>query len=256
MAENFLTSKKLIKEIIKNSPQYVSKLYIANNASGSDIKEIIEIAKNKKVSFLSVPKQKILDIFNQGYSGVLLITSPVKYLTIDEFINKTKKKEKNLVVLLDEIKDPQNFGAIIRTSSAFDVDGIFIQQWNQVPITQSVIEVSKGGIYNLDIVKVKNIHHAIVELKKINFWIYATVPKESSFSQTNLTEISEISKLNNIGIVFGNEEKGIRKNILNECDGIITIEHSSKMQSLNVSVSCGIILYEIYRTFKNKVEKF
>lgn len=249
--ENFITSKKIIKEIIKSSPNYISKLYIAENATGEDIKEIINLAKQKKISFLSVPKQKILSIFNQGYSGLLLVISSVKYFTIDELIKKIKNRSKNLILILDEINDPQNFGAIIRTACAFEVDAIIIQQWNQAPITKSVIDVSKGGVYKIDIVKVKNIYNAIIQLKKINFWIYATLPPEYS---TNLTtEFSEISKENNIAIILGNEEKGIRKNILKECDGYLTIQHSNKIQSLNVSVSCGIILYEIYKNFtKNK----
>lgn len=246
MMEGFITSKKIIKEILTNNPQYVSKLYIANNAESSDIKEILELAKKNKISFLSVPKQKILSIFNQGYSGILLVTSPIKYLTIKELIDKIKNKEKNIVLILDEIKDPHNLGAIIRTASAFNIEHIIIQQWNQVQITQTVIEISKGGVFNLDIVKVKNVYNAVVELKKLNFWIYATMPPTTiSESTKNVTEISDIVKNQNIAVVLGNEEKGIRKNIIKECDGIITIRHSNKVQSLNVSVSCGIILYEI-----------
>lgn len=247
--ENFITSKKIIKEIIKSAPNYISKLYIAENATGEDIKEIIRLAKKKRVSFLSVPKQKILSIFNQGYSGLLLITSPIKYLTIEEFINKAKNRQKNIVLVLDEINDPQNFGAIIRTASAFNVDAIIIQQWNQAPVTKSVIDVSRGSVYNLDIVKVKNIYGAILHLKKLNFWLYATVPPGQV--ENYITDYSKISKDNNIAIVLGNEEKGIRKNILRECDGYLTIQHSDKIQSLNVSVSCGIILYEIYKNLIN-----
>lgn len=251
--ENFITSKKIIKEIIKNAPNYISKLYIAQNATGEDIKEIINLAKKKNVSFLSVPKQKILSIFNQGYSGLLLVTSPVKYLTIEEFINKAKNKPKNIVLALDEINDPQNFGAIVRTASAFDVDAIIIQQWNQTPITKAVIDVSKGGIYNIDIVKVKNIYTAILQLKKLNYWIYATIPPQQV--ENAVVDFSKLPKDSNLVIVLGNEEKGIRKNILRKCDGYLTIQHSDKIQSLNVSVSCGIILYEIYKNSISNQQK-
>lgn len=243
--ENFITSKKIIKEIIKTNPQYVSKLYIANNCFGEDIQEIINLAKKYKISFLSVPKDKILEIFNQGYSGVLLVLSPVKYFTLEEFIQKISKKEKVVVLILDKIMDPQNFGSILRTAAAFEVDGIIIQQWNQSPITQSVINVSRGAVYNVPIVKVKNIYNAVKRLKEMNFWIYSS----SSYEHPNLTiSSSELSTIKNqkfVAIVLGNEEKGVRKNILNISDGIIKIKHSANIESLNVAVACGIILHEL-----------
>ncbi len=248
--ENFITSKKIIKEVLKTSPQYVSKLYIANNAFGSDIEEIISIAKKKKVSFLSVPKQKILKIFNQGYSGILLVLSHVKYLSLDEFLNKVRDKEYIVVLVLDEINDPQNFGAILRTSAAFEIDGVIIQQWNHASVTQTVVNVSRGGVYKVPIVKVKNVYNVLKKLKEENFWIISTLPKNNNFY--NSMELDKISELKKICVILGNESKGIRKNLISESDGIITIEHSPEIDSLNVSVVCGIILYEIYKQKRKK----
>lgn len=243
--EHFITSKKLIKEIINNYPQQVSKLYIANNAYSKDIEEIINFAKSKKISFLSVPKQKILNIFNQGYSGMLLVLSPVQYLSLEEFIENIKLKPKCCVLILDEIMDPQNFGAILRTAAAFEVDGVIIQQWNQVLVTQTVIETSRGGAYLVPIVKVKNVYTAAQKLKKENFWIYATMPPKFGSENISNVELKDIKNQQYIGIVLGNEEKGIRRNVVSERDGIITIRHSQQIESLNVSVICGIILYEL-----------
>jgi len=245
---NFVTSKKIIKEIIKQTPQQISKLYIAQNASGEDIKKIVDIAKQNGVSFQTVPKEKILNICNQGYSGVLVVLSPIKYLTIEELINKNLNNKNCVFLILDEINDPQNFGAIIRTAVAFEINGIIIQQWNQVMPTQTVIDVSRGGVYKIDIAKVKNVYNAVKKLKEYNFWVYATVPPNIvSTTQTELTQLKDVSRL---AIVIGNENKGIRKNVISECDSVITIKHSEKMESLNVSVSCGIILYEIYKNFQ------
>jgi len=248
---DYITSKKLIKEIILQNPQQISKLYIAQNACGDDIKKIVELAKKKKVSFQTVPKEKILQTFNQGYSGILLVLSPIRYLTLDELIKKNQNKEKCIFIVLDEINDPQNFGAIIRTAVAFEVNGIIIQQWNQVMPTNTVVEVSRGGLYKIDIAKVKNVYNAVRKLKELNYWVYATVPPNNVLSTSIVDDLSKLKEFNNIVIVFGNENKGVRKNILAECDGLITIKHSQKMESLNVSVSCGIILYEIYKSFKN-----
>lgn len=246
--ENFITSLKLIKEFINLYPQQINKLYIAENASGQAIKTIIQLAKKKNVSYLVVPKQKLLSIFNQGYSGVLLMMSPIKYLTLEDFYNKIKNQQKNVVVILDEINDPQNFGSILRTSAAFNVSGVIIQQWNQVPVTQTVVETSRGGVYNVAVVKVKNVYNAVKKLKEWGFWIYATVPPGNVVSNNIITDVKLIAENKNIGIILGNESKGVRKNLISESDGVITISHSEKIQSLNVGVICGIILYQLYTT--------
>lgn len=248
--ENFITSKKIIKEILKTLPQRVSKLYIANNAFGDDIKEIISLAKKNKISFFSVPKQKLLEIFNQGYSGVLLVVSPVHYHTLEDLIKKFETKNTCVVLILDEINDPQNFGAILRTAAAFEVDGVIIQQWNQVQVTQTVVETSRGGVYHVPIAKVKNVYNAVKKLKEHNFWVYATAPPTLITDKSKVTQINNITGYNKIAVILGNESKGVRKNILNEADGIITIQHSDKIDSLNVSVTCGIILHYIYNNKK------
>jgi 23S rRNA (guanosine2251-2'-O)-methyltransferase len=244
---NYITSIKLIKEIIKQTPQQISKLYISQNAAGEEIKNIVELAKKKGVSFQAVPKQKLLGIFNQGYSGVLLVLSPVRFLSLEELLKKNQNKEKCVFLVLDEINDPQNFGAIIRTAVAFEVNGIIIQQWNQVMLTQTVVEVSRGGVYKIDIAKVKNVYNAVKKLKELNYWVYATVPPNSVLTYSIIDDLSSLKDFNKMALVLGNENKGVRKNIISECDGVITIKHSEKMESLNVSVTCGIILYEIYK---------
>lgn len=251
MKECFVNSKLVIEEILKTSPEYVSKLYIADNVFGSDIQRIIELAKKKKVAFVTVPKQKILQLYNKGYTGLLLALSPVKYWTLNELITYLQTLQKAVVVILDQINDPQNFGAILRTAAAFNVDAVIIQQWNQVQITQTVVDTSCGGIYNVRIVKVKNAYNAVKTLKKYNFFIYGTIPPSVFPKEKIPITIETVAKQKYIALIFGNEHKGIRKNILSECDDYITIKHSEKIQSLNVSVICGIILYEIY---KNSIE--
>lgn len=248
MVENFVNSKSVIEEILKTSPDYVSKLYIADNIFGDDIQRIIELAKKKKVAFVTVPKQKILQLYNKGYTGLLLALSPVKYWRLDEWLKYVQTLHKVLVVILDQINDPQNFGAILRSAAAFNVDGVIIQQWHQVPVTQAVIDTSRGGVYSVKIVKVKNVYNAVKNLKKNNFFIYGTVPSGVVPAEKPKITLETVAKQKYVALIFGNEHKGIRKNILSECDDYITIEHSEKVQSLNVSVTCGIVLYEIYKT--------
>ncbi|MCX7940587.1 MAG: 23S rRNA (guanosine(2251)-2'-O)-methyltransferase RlmB [Endomicrobia bacterium] len=252
--ESFITSKTLIKEIIKTRPDLVSKLYIANNAYGKDIEEIIALAKKKKVSFLTVPKEKILSIFNQGYSGLVLVVSPVRYYSLEELLSKISQNSEVTLLILDEINDPHNFGAILRTAAAFNIDGVIIQQWNQVPVTQTVVETSRGGVFNIPIVKVKNVFNAITVLKKNDFWIYSALPPESAHNNIQTVNVDDIKSQKRLAIVLGNEHKGVRKNIISNSDAAVIIQQSNKVQSLNVSVCCGIILYEIYKCKSSKYQ--
>ncbi len=241
--ENYVTTKYIIKELLQTVPEQINKLYIAQDVK-ENVKEIISIAKQHKVSYYFVPKQKIISLYNKNYSGFLAVLSAVRYYTVEEILNITKNKKFTIILILDEITDPQNFAAILRNAVAFEVSAVVIQQWNQAQVNQTVVESSRGAAKIVPIVKEKNIYTAIKKLKKENFNIYATMPMSTNFNKT-----IELSKLNfeKIAIVLGNEHKGIRKNILNECDGFITIPHSIKIQSLNVSVACGIVLYELYK---------
>jgi 23S rRNA (guanosine2251-2'-O)-methyltransferase len=248
--ENYIITKQTIKELLRSVPKQITKLYISQEAYGNDIKTIISLAKENGVGFLTVPKKKLIEIYNQGYSGVLAVVSVVEYMTLDELLAKTKEKSLKILVL-DEIMDPQNFGSILRSAAAFEIDAVIIQQWNQAQVSQTVMDVSRGAVRIVPIVREKNVYNAVKRLKKEGFWIYgATVQPVDSFKKVEITNLPK----DNIVIILGNEHKGIRKNVMTECDGFITIPHSGKMESLNVSVACGIILYEIYKINKESVK--
>lgn len=250
--ENYIITKQTIKELIKSIPRKITKIYISQEAHGKDIKEIVSLAKANRVGFLTVPKKKLIRIYNKGYSGVLAVVSVVEYITLDEVLSQGKDKILKLLVL-DEIMDPQNFGSILRTAVAFEIDAVIIQHWNQAQISQTVMDVSRGAVRIVPIIREKNVYNTVKRLKKENFWIYgATVSKKVNDKKVDITDLPK----GNIAVVMGNEHKGIRKNIIDECDGFITIPQSEKMESLNVSVACGIILYEIYKQTKiNKIDK-
>jgi len=244
--ENYVITKQTIKELIKSVPGQITKIYISDEAHGNDIKEIVALAKANRVGFLTVPKKKLIEIYNRGYSGVLAVVSVVEYVTLDEILKQGKDKILKLIVL-DEIMDPQNFGSILRTAAAFEIDAVIIQQWNQAQVSQTVMDVSRGAVRIVPIIREKNVYNAVKRLKKENFWVYGTtVSKDKNENEVDITDLPK----GNIAVVFGNEHKGIRKNIVDECDGFITIPQSDKMESLNVGVACGIILYELYRVNK------
>jgi len=209
-------------EIIKNA-------YIYKNFNDIDI---INKLKNKgiKVNF----KEKYeLDKLVQGmHQGIVLEVKDYEYTEIDEFINK----ENSLVVILDHLEDPHNFGAIIRTSEAAGVDGIIIPKDRSVEVNSTVIKVSTGTTENVKIAKVTNLVRTIEELKKQGFWIVGTDMQGEAHDK--------IDYKGKIAIVIGNEGSGMSRVVKESCDFIATIPMRGTTNSLNASVAAGIIIYE------------
>ncbi|CAI2186349.1 392_t:CDS:1 [Funneliformis geosporum] len=141
--------------------------------------------------------------------------------------------------MLDGIEDPHNFGAILRTSAALKVDGVIIATKNQVPVNSTVIKVSVGGAAHVPVCQTDNLLAALNELKKSNYQIISAVCHSQAQSYKQLTLKAPTC------LVFGNEHQGIKQKIIQKSDQSIYIPMSKQISSLNVSVSCGIILSQI-----------
>jgi 23S rRNA (guanosine2251-2'-O)-methyltransferase len=150
---------------------------------------------------------------------------------------KNQNKTKSTIIILDGINDVGNFGAILRSALMFDVQGIILPKKNSTPINDAVIKSSSGAVFQLDIVYVTNIVRTIQSLKNIGYWFYATDKTGENISKINFNEKSVI--------IFGSENKGIRQLVKKNCDYTVSIKTNNKIDSLNLSVSTGIILYEI-----------
>jgi len=141
---------------------------------------------------------------------------------------------------MHEMHDPHNVGAIIRSAAAFGALGVIVPTHNQAPITQTVVNVSVGTVYNVPVIKIININTAILKLKEAGFWIYGLTEKGTdSIYETDFDKKSVI--------IVGNEHSGIDMQALKKCDFKIKIPISKKVDSLNASVSAGVALYEYAR---------
>ena len=147
------------------------------------------------------------------------------------------KKDNPIIVMLDHLEDPHNFGAIIRTCEALGIDAIIIPNDRNVNINGTVVKTSVGAIYNMPIVRVVNLNNTIEKLKDIGYWIIGT-----DMVGTDYTKIDYNMP---VCLVIGNEGKGISKVIKNNCDFMATIPMNGNINSLNASVSCGIVLSRI-----------
>ena len=183
-------------------------------------------------------KKKYIDSRNQG------IAISFYYEFIKREIPQNFIKNNICFLVLDQIKDPQNFGQIIRTAECAGVDGIIYSKHNSVPITNTVLQVSQGAFLNINLYEVVNIKNEIKKMKKEGFW---AIGVENGLNASNWYELDYKNK---IIIVFGSEGEGIRKKVLEICDFKSTIEMQGKINSLNVSASISAVLFERLRQLK------
>lgn len=216
-----------------NTNDKINKIYLSNKFNDQKIVSLIE----KKNINVSIVDNRELDKMCKGlHQGIILEVEDIKTYTFDEIVPNINK-EYPLIVILDHIEDPHNFGAIIRSCEAFGVDAIIIPNDRSVGITSTVVKTSVGTIDKVKIVNVSNINNTIEKLKNTGYWIVGT-----DMEGTDYTEIDYKTK---IAIVIGNEGKGISKLTKENCDYIAKIPMCGTVNSLNASVACGIFLAEI-----------
>lgn len=216
-----------------NSNNKINKIYLSNKFKDE---EIIELIKKRNI-YTKILEPRELDKMCKGlHQGIILEVEDVKTYTYDEVIPNIDK-EYPLVVILDHLEDPHNFGAIIRSSEAFGVDAIIIPNDRSVGITSTVVKTSVGTIEKMKIIKVTNINNTINKLKEDGYWVVAT--------DMNGTDYQEIDYKTKIALVIGNEGKGISRLVKENSDYLAKIPMTGTVNSLNASVACGIFLSQI-----------
>lgn len=189
------------------------------------------------------PKYLELDALNKmskrgNHQGIIVEVEPYNYCSVDEIIDSSREKQQPLILILDEIEDPQNFGAILRSADAFGVDGVIIKSRNQVPLNWTVAKVSTGAIEYVKVAQVSNLTNVITQLKDEGFWIYAA----DGNSEKTYEKVDYSGK---VALIVGSEGRGISQLVMKNSDFIIKIPMYGHVNSLNVSVSTGILLSRI-----------
>lgn len=227
----YICGKNVSKEKI-NSNERINKIYLSNKFKDSDIMNLIT---KKKIKYKIVPDSFLDSKVTDKHQGIVLDVDDVETVNFDYI--KSIKKENPLIVMLDHLDDPHNFGAIIRTCEALGIDGIIIPNDRSVGINSTVVKTSVGAIYNMPIIRVVNLTATLNKLKELGFWIIGT--------DMNGEDYTKIDYNMPVCLIIGNEGKGIEQIIRKNCDYIAKIPMIGKINSLNASVSCGIILAQI-----------
>jgi len=243
-----------------NSGKEIEKIFIQFGNQGEAINKIYKLAKLAGVQCSNYDKKKFLQLENSIFreigkdnskslkdnktQGVIALMRPFELQNIDEFISKITDLDKNpFLIILDEISDPHNLGAIARTAECAGAIGLIMTERNSAPITPAAIKASAGALEHIPIIKAVNLITAIEKLKEAGFWVVGT----DSDGKNQYTD-----KIYNspTAIIIGSEGKGLRPSIAKHCDFIVKIPLMGKITSLNASVSAAIIMYEVLRQRK------
>lgn len=193
-----------------------------------------KMLSDKHIKYNILPKKSMDKKYGANHQGFGAIVSEYKYANLDDLI-KLKNDSRKIFLVLDGIEDPHNLGAMIRSCDAFSIDAIIIPKNRSVSITETVAHVSTGAIEYVPICMVNNLSQSLKKLKENGMWVVGT---DASARET----ASDIDKSLDIAIIIGSEGFGISKTVKNECDYYIQIPMTGHVNSLNASVSCGIIL--------------
>ncbi len=223
-----------------NSSKDIDKVFIQTGLKGKLIGQLESLIRKNKINFSYVPTQKLDRLSKKNHQGVIARIAPIKFYTIDSFSEVLEKSNNPFVLILDQINDVRNFGAIIRTAEISGVDGIIIQNSSSAPVNSDTVKTSAGAIFNIPICKVNHIKDAIYHLQSMNISIISASEK----SEKNIYDVNLKVPL---AIIMGSEQKGINKSVINLSDESVKLPMYGKIESLNVSVACGIFLYEVVR---------
>lgn len=246
VSNEILVGRNAVMEALR-SGRSINKILIAKGDRQGSIKEIIGAAKDSGVLLQEVDVKKIGDLAkDQRHQGVLAYVSPVEYVEIEDILQKAADLgEAPFIVLLDELEDPHNLGAILRTADAAGVHGVLIPKRRSCPLSATVAKTSAGAVEYVPVARIGNIAQTIKELKKLGFWVVgADMDGDKKYYEADLTGA--------LVLIIGNEGKGISRLTREQCDFLVQIPMAGKINSLNASVAGSILMYE---SFKQRVAK-
>lgn len=237
---DYIFGLRAVIEAIKAGKD-IDKVLIKKDISGDLVAELFQVIKEYGVVLQRVPVERINRITQKNHQGVVAFLSPVAYHNLDDLIPSLFEAGKlPFVVALDGITDVRNFGAIARTCECSGVDAIIIPEKNSVSVNADAVKTSAGALLHIPVVRVKNLNKAIKQLKESGLMIVGATEKGSK----NYTTFDYTVPT---AIVMGAEDTGISNENLRECDYLAAIPMFGQINSLNVSVAAGILIYEVVR---------
>ena len=225
-----------VREAVQD-PSRIQKVLIEDGLKNTASLKLKDEIMRAGVSYSFVPQQKLYKYTKENHQGFVALIGQIQFAELESIIELEKQQ---LFLLLDGITDVRNFGAIIRSAVGMGASGIIIGQTGSAPLNEVAIQASAGGAFHIPIVRVSHLKDAMYLLQSHEIALVGCTEKAALF-------VSNINLKRSLGVVIGNEHKGISKGILSLCDEQIKIPINELLDSYNVSVAASLVLYEYYR---------
>ena len=230
--------RNAVYELLKTDRE-IDKVLVQNDLKDEASKRLINVMRSHKVKVQLVDKYVIeKESESKRHQGFIAFTSEYDYADLYDLLDAVKDKD-GFIVVLNEILDPHNLGSIIRVCECAGVDGLVISKDRSASVSDTVMRISAGAANHVKVARVTNINNAIDKLKEEGFWVYAAEVGGESLYKSNLT--------GKLCLVIGGEDSGVKRLTKEKCDGILSIPMFGKVNSLNASVACGVVVYEAVR---------
>ena len=243
----YIYGKHAVAEALSNAPQAVKKVYLSPKQEDQHVRALI---KRTGVAVSELGKDRLpgvdADTTHQGAIGVVSLEDLMR--PMKSFLADLKITDDTAVVLLGEIQDPHNVGAVIRSAAAFGVAGVLIPEHNQAPVTGAVVKVSAGMAFRVPLVQIGNINQAVRDLKEAGFTVYGL---EGGGNATTTDEAYDGPS----AFILGNEGAGLREKTRELCDKLLSIPMHPRCESLNAAVSASVALYSWSAKHPRSVKK-
>ncbi|MFD2868667.1 23S rRNA (guanosine(2251)-2'-O)-methyltransferase RlmB [Kurthia populi] len=235
-----IAGKNPVLEALR-STRDINKIWIAEGVKKNGIKELLDMASERRIVVQFVPKQKIDNLSSENHQGVVASVAAYNYAELDDIFKIAEERgEDPFIMILDELEDPHNLGSIMRTADAVGAHGIIIPKRRSVSLTAVVAKSSTGAIEYIPTVRVNNLSQTVDELKERGVWIAGTDAKGSQ-------DYRRMDATLPLAVIIGSEGKGMSRILKEKCDFLYNLPMVGHVTSLNASVAASLLMYEVYR---------
>jgi 23S rRNA (guanosine2251-2'-O)-methyltransferase len=232
-----------IRAIIEaiNAKKEIDKVFVQKEAQGDLMQDLMKTMKRNNINFSYVPVEKLNRLTPNNHQGAVATIAPISFVSLENLVDGVVESgKKPLFLILDQLSDARNFGAIIRTAECTGVDGIIIQKQGSAPVNGDTVKTSAGAVFNVPICKVDHIKDAI-------FYLQGSGIKTVAATEKTEHHIYDINLNEGVAIIMGSEDRGVNPSVLKIVDEKAKLPMFGSIESLNVSVACGAFLYETLR---------
>lgn len=241
LPEDMIEGRNAVTEALR-SGRTINKVFLADGDTDRALGRLAAMAKESGAVVVRVDRRKLNDMSPTGaHQGIMAAVAAHDYATVDDMLNAAQEKgEAPLLVICDELSDPHNLGAIIRTAECAGAHGVIVQERRAVGLTPAAVKASAGAVEYLPVARVTNLGNTIEALKERNIWVYAADMEGEDYASVKFDGA--------VALVIGAEGEGVSRRVLECCDKTVSLPLRGHLDSLNASVAAGVLMYAVMRS--------